>query len=391
MLIISFDAVGDCDLDRLMALPAFSKFYKESAVFRGIPTLCPSNTYPIHTSVATGVLPKDHGIISNTKPFPELHPWWIVRESKIRAKTIWQAAYERGIDVAAVFWPVTGFSKTIRYNIPEIMPRPGVHPLFALLKAGSRRLLLKVAIRHHKLLDGIKQPNRDCFAAMGMADILRKHKPGLAMMHLTAFDALSHANGRGDAALNTACESLDRNLALLLDAAGNDRDVLIFSDHCQRDVHTVLDPNKTLVENGLLTRKETAYAAGESGCYFECCGGTAFFHAGKLNNERIDALREEVRQSEGFRRFLTQGEMRDSGYERVAFGFSAADGYSYASLKPGHKSDHGYPPDMPDYEVFYMARGFGLKAGSITQGGSLLDIAPLMAKALGCEGVGMAV
>ena len=385
MLIISFDAVGDKELALLMEYPAFSAFARQAAVFRGIPTLCPSNTYPIHASVVTGALPAVHGLISNTGPFPSRSPVWNNREDGIRAKTIWQAAAEKGIDTAAVLWPATGFSKTIRFNIPEMMPLPGKNHVATMLGAGSKLLQAKMFLRHGKMLDGISQPKRDDFAAACMADIVRENRPGLALIHLTAYDTLCHANGRGSGALKAAFESLDRNLAILLEAAGEKRDVIVFSDHSQIDVHTATEPNGILAAAGLMGRERDAWVAGESGCFVECCGGTAFFHAGSLEGSRVEEVRGEIERSEGFRRFLTRREMLDSGYGGAAFGFCARAGYSFAAFAPGHKAEHGYPPDMPDYEVFYMARIQGLPPGEAARGGSLLDIAPLAAKSLGLE------
>jgi len=329
-------------------------------------------------------LPRVHGLRSNTEPFPSRSPVWNNHEDGIRARTIWQAAAEQGIETAAVFWPVTGFSKTIRHNIPEMMPRPGKNHFITLLNAGSKRLQLKMFLRHRKLLDGINQPNRDDFAAACMADILRENKPGLALMHLTAYDTLCHKNGRGSEALKAAYDALDRNLTILLEAAGG-RDLMILSDHSQLNVHTAIEANGMLVAEGLMSRETDAWITGESGCYIECCGGTAFFHAGSLPESRVDGLRARIEQNEGFRRFLTDEEKCDSGYDHAAFGFCAQAGYSYLAFGPGHKAEHGYPADMPDYDVFYMARGFGLEPGSVTQKGNLLDIAPLIAKTLKIE------
>ena len=134
-----------------------------------------------------------------------------------------------------------------------------------------------------------------------------------------------------------------------------------------------------------MSKKEETWIPGESGCYIECCGGTAFFHAGNLPESKVAQIRGLIEQSEGFRRFLTAAEMSDAGYADVAFGLSALAGCSYLAFSPGHKAEHGYPADMPDYNVFYMARGFGLRPGAVTQGGSLLDIAPLAAKRLGLK------
>jgi len=368
-----------------MEYPAFAAFAKQAAVFHGVPTLCPSNTYPVHTSVITGVLPNVHGLVSNTQPFPARYPAWNNRETGIRVKTLWQATAEQGIKTAAVFWPVTGYSKTIRYNIPEMMPKPGKNHFVTMLKAGSKLLQAKAFLIHGKLLDGINQPNRDNFAAACMEDILRKRKPGLALIHFTAYDTLCHKNGRGSGALKAAFEALDRNLALMLKAVGENRDVIVLSDHSQINLHTAIEPNGILVTAGLMSREKEAWIPGGSGCFFECCGGTAFFRAGALPAGRVAEVRGRIEQNEGFRRFLTDEEMLDSGYGDAAFGFCAKAGYSYTAFAPGHKAEHGYPPDMPDYDVFYMVRGAGLPPGSATQGGSLLDIAPLAAKSLGIK------
>jgi len=386
MLIISFDAVGDSEFERLVEYPHISAFSKQSAVFRNVSTIFLSNTYPVHTSVATGVTPEVHGLISNTEPFPYLHPVWNTRETKIKAKTLWQAAKEKGMSTAAVLWPVTAFSKTIRYNIPEVLARPGKNQLITSLKAGSKFLQLKMFLRHHALLSGmssINQPNLDNFSTACMADILREYSPGLALIHLTAYDTLCHKYGKGSDAIKKAFEALNKNLGILLEAAGNSRDIIVFSDHSQINVHTVLTPNSILTDMGLLHRSGDSYIPGESGCYIECCGGSAFFHEGKLSSHRVDELCDNIRQSDGFRRFLTREEMRESGREDAKFGFCAKAGYCYESYSSKEKANHGYPLDMPDYTVFYMVRGSGFDPGTAVQGGSLLDIAPLVAKRLG--------
>ena len=383
MLIISFDAVGDDEFECLTEYPAFSKISKQAEIFRGVPTLFTSNTYPIHASVATGVLPNIHGLTANTEPFPARFPLWHFNETGIHAKTLWQAAYDAGIDTAAIFWPVTAHSKTIRYNIPEVMARPGKNQLATSFWAGSRYLQFKMIKRYGRLLKGISQPERDNFAAACTADILREYKPGLVMVHLTAYDTICHENGKGSETLKTAYEALDNNLALIMDAAGENRETLIFSDHSQLNIHSSLEPNSLLVSEGLLYRENDAYTPGNSGCFIECCGGSAFFHAGSLPAERVDEVRGIIARSEGFNRFLTGEEMLVSGYKDITFGFCAKAGYCYHTYTSDHKAEHGYPPDMPDYNVFYLMRGSGMKPGRVNNGGSLLDIAPMAAKSLG--------
>jgi hypothetical protein len=294
------------------------------------------------------------------------------------------ASPRKAIRTAAVLWPVTGHAKEIKYNIPEAHPLPGKSQIAANLASGSKLLQLKMFLRHRKLMQATRQPYLDNFATACMVDILAENRPELALMHLTAYDAFCHLYGKNGAELPEAYEAMDRNLGLLLDAAGDEYDVVLFSDHGQIDVHTVVPINDLLVERGLLGRTGDTYIL-KLGCFIECCGGSAFFEAGSLPDRQVRDVRAAVAVSAGFRRFLTEAELRESGREDRAFGFCAQAGYTYEVFPPQKRGDHGYPKDMPDYKVFYMVRGEGFPAGTEKKGGSLLDVAPMAAKILGLD------
>ena len=387
MIIISFDAAGDIEFETLQKYPAFRELSKKSAVFRSIPSVFVSNTYPVHTSIVTGLRPEHHGLISNTQAFPSNEPLWNSSEKNIKAKTLWQAAKEKGIKTAAVLWPVTANSKTIDYNIPEVLAPAGKSQILHSLNAGSKRLQLKMFMRHKKLLDGTKQPNLDNFATACMVDILKEYNPGLALIHLTAFDYFCHRHGTGikgkkNPELEMAYKPLDENLNKILQAAGEDREIILFSDHYQINVHTIVDPNMELEKAGHLLLNDNGYAPGEHNCYFENCGGSAFFHRGSLSEDDTDIIKNKIKNSEGFRRFLEPIEMQESGYAHASFGFCAKEGYCFGSGEKAEKANHGYPLDMKDYTVFYMIKSLRIKPGSHKKG-SLLDIAPFAAESLG--------
>jgi len=388
MLIISFDAVGDSEYERLLAYPAFSALSERSAAYRNIPSIFPTNTYPAHVSIATGALPREHGVYANMSPFPSRRASWNSSERNIRKTTLWQAAKRHGVDTAVVFWPVTAFSRSIRYNIPEVIAPQGKNQIITSLKAGSKLTQIKLVWRYGKLLAGIEQPSIDNFAAACMADILRNKNPGLALIHLTAYDSLCHKSGKNGELIETAYESLDRNLGALLDAAGPDRDIILFSDHSQIDVHTIADHNKMLCGSGLIEKTADGYAPGAHNCFFENCGGTAFFHRGSLPSGQADDIRKYIESGDDFRRLLTGDELTDAGWggPDKGFGFCAKAGFCYGLYEPGSmKANHGYPLDMPDYTVFYMVRGCGLEPGVSSGTGGLRDITALAARSLGIK------
>jgi hypothetical protein len=373
VLIISFDAVGDKLFEKLLSRPVFAAFAAQSTVSRAADSVFLSNTYPVHTSVITGVPPCQHGLISNTVPFPSAHPQWLYHAKLIKAKTLWQAAAEQGLKVATVLWPVTGGAKEIRYNVPELLIQPGQNQLIENLREGSKLLQLQLFLKHGKKLHGAKQPDLDNFSAACMADILKHKKPDLALVHLTAFDTLCHHYGE-TAAFESAIDALDANLGMLLDAAGTDAQVILFSDHAQLDVQKTLLPNEAFAKDL------------KNGTFIECCGGSAFFHPRKTAPDEIAQIRNRAAVSEGFARFLTAEEMRVSGHSELPFGFCALPGYAYENTDTGHKGQHGYPLDYENYKVFYMARGRGVPRGKTVRGGSLLDIAPLALRLFSTDG-----
>ncbi len=376
LLIISYDSVGDEAFPDLLRWPHFAALAKRSVVVREVSSVFLTNTYPIHASVVTGQPPAVHGLVSNTDPFPKPHPAWCFEASHLKAKTLWQAAAEKGLSTASVLWPVTGGAKEIRWNIPEILVLPGQHQVLENLKYGSKALQLLSYLRHHKQMRGIEQPQLDRFATSCMVDILQKKRPSLALMHLTAYDSLCHQYGPGSPALATAFSALDENLGRLLQALPDAYDVLLFSDHSQLAVHCPLLPNELLVTLGHLRKNAGGdYETGD--CFFECCGGSAFFFPGSLSQADIEKVRSALSELPGFGRFLREDEMYASGRTGLPFGFCAQPGWCCEAYPSREKGNHGYPVEYDHYQVFYLAAGPHFNSGIQRNGGSLLDIAPL--------------
>jgi hypothetical protein len=389
LLIVSFDAVGDHLFERLLAYPHFAGLAGESAVARNVRTVFLSNTYPVHASVVTGVVPGEHGVVSNTEVFPKRHSRWNFEARGIRARTIWEEAAAMGRTTAAVLWPVTGGARTVTYNIPEILTLPGQNQLIENLRAGSKWLQIDLFTRYRRLLRGIAQPELDRFVTACAAAILREKRPGLTLAHFTAYDTLCHEGGETAEVMDRAFAALDENLGVLLDAAGDGTVVIVFSDHAQIDVHTVVTPNDLLVNAGFLQKDRDGYRYGDgksgnsrngrdNGAFFECAGGSAFLHGSGLAPQAVEDARGIVMKSAGFNRFLTDDEMRESGHEGLPFGFCAKRGYCYENYPKALKSQHGYPLDYERYAVFYLVRRKdGNNIIEEKKDGSLLDIAPL--------------
>ena len=356
LLLVSFDAVGSDELVRLREMPNFKRIFANGAVFPGLKTVFISNTYPVHASIATGVVPGVHGLISNVMAQPEkARPWWNYDSRLLKAKPLWDLAAAKGLKTAAVMWPVTAYAKNIRWNVPEIMTREGESQVSANLRTGSKLIQLYSYLRHKNLLRGIEQPERDRFAAVSMADIISLGHPDLMLMHLTAYDSMCHKYGKGTPETDDALREMDLMLGMLADRAGfseGKTTVIVFSDHSQLNVHTAVDPNRILDVLGYLRYKEDGTVT-DARAFFQNCDGSSFCFNRELDEDQLELVKNAVLADTAVERLLSDAEMAESGYAgQAAFGVCAKRGFYFNPVNR-EKATHGYPTDYPDYDVFF--------------------------------------
>jgi hypothetical protein len=393
VLVISFDAVSDRDLLKMSEFcPNIADFIQGSQLHTEVTTAFVSNTYPVHTSVATGVTPDLHGIITNVE-----HGAWVSDSRRIQSKTIWQAAGEKKLRTAAILWPVTGHAK-IKYNLPEIHIKYKQNQLIENLRAGSPFFQLKEFLRHGRKLHGIAQPYLDDFVTAVSEDVLREKKPDLTLVHLTVFDDAFHHHGLDDPFLREASKHLDNYLGRLVAAVGADTKIILFSDHGQLPVVGMDDPNEMLIE-----RKIPGY--------FKLCGGSAFYipqgyeleaslrssGMSKYLGDPISdddfitghrKMKEDLSKQRWFQRYLTDREMKESGMHRISsFGVAAKCGWCFGCDGEVYRGNHGYPTDYKDYQVFYAVKEpVSMSQSSVKSthqtGGHITDVTKIIAETL---------
>ena len=340
ILVISFDAIGDKVFEVMASdsanYPNIAKFRQDAYYRGGIKTVFMSNTYPIHTTIATGKLPKDHGVISNLLPAKKNgeRPWALMARY-IKARTIWDAAREKKLSVAAIFWPVTCGAK-IDYHLPEVHVEKGQNLIFRCLLYGSVFFQLAALFKHGgkllKALSGVKQgtylPVLDDFTTAVTCDMLKNKKPDLALVHLIAYDTIFHFMGPKSEGVEIAKKAMDTNLGKLLESWGPDT-VIVFSDHAQLEITENINLNALYGD-----------------AVYEQTGGSAFLR------REIEGVEEQP----WFERFLTTEEMQESGYaDKPVLGIAAKAGCCFSESQ--YKGNHGYPADYDNYNTFYGVRG----------------------------------
>ena len=364
VLVISFDAVGDKVFEAMAAdgnYPNVARFKREAYYRGGLKTIFVSNTYPIHATISTGKLPKDHGVISNLlAPNKNGERPWAQMAKNIKTKTIWDAAKEKKLSTAAMIWPVTCGAK-IDWHMPEVHPEKGQNIVLRSFMYGSPFFQIAAQLRHgRKLIKALKAGGGllelDSFVTAVTCDMLEKKRPDLALVHLVSYDSAFHYAGSTGRETEIAKKALDANLGQLLKSWGENT-VIVFSDHSQLDVN----------ENVNL---HDIYGS----AVFEQVGGSAFVSG------PIRGLEEQP----WFERYLTKEEMEESGYaDKPVIGIAAKLGYVF-SESDKYKGAHGYPTDYENYNVFYAIKGKSFLLGQKQDWlkNRLMDVTAIIAREL---------
>lgn len=413
LIVISLDSLNTRDFDYIKELPNFKEILKKGAYVKKVQGVYPSLTYCAHTSMVTGMYPDRHGIYNNEifDPYAEIQRWnW---ESKyIKTKTIVDAAKEKGLKIAAIFWPVMGKCKA-DYVIPEIWPVNGENQAAVTIKNGTPFYVLDNFLRYRKELDGKKEPNLDEFILKIIERTIIKKKPNLILAHLIHVDEFRHLYGTFSDKAKEALKASDGRIGKIIEAskkAGtyDDTTFIILGDHGFRDVKYMVNLNVALEKEGFIDlEKDGSLKSWKVFC--NTSDGSAQIH---IKDEFKDELRNKVFE-------LLHSWMKDYGIAEVyskeqckekrvdgdfEFMIEAEDGYYFRNFLKGHSvveeiepenmnknqserhvATHGYDPDREDYKSLFIACGKSIKEGAVLETGCLVDAAPTFAEILGID------
>jgi|GEM_PF-1152486 len=386
LIMVSLDAISDRDIDYLLTKKNFQRLAAYGKLHRNVDSIFVSNTYSVHASISTGVLPCEHGIFDNVIDTPgKKAEIWRCHKKYLKVPSLLQRASGKGIPSCAMLYPCSPGEK-VRYHISEI---PGTeNPMIRagrFIRYSSLGFLIRKFFRYRKDFKAFDLQAMDTFIAHSASDLIRKQKIGLYMLHLQNTDHQKHATGIDSDITRASIDHDDMLLGILLDAIedveraqGNDLssglqhcNLLVFSDHASFNVAKALDPNVLLRERGLPATT----------VLFHNTNGATFLHvspsATQEDRKKIDEVLTYLFSYEGTRRPLTEEEMRESGALALGYecGFAALRGFSFGKYKKGQ---HGYTLDNDDYKIFYLEAGPDLidPSGSATQcdGGCILEV-----------------
>ena len=370
VLMISIDGLMPelvIEADRYaLDIPVLRRFLVEGSFAARVVNVNPTVTNPNHTTLVTGVLPHEHGILNN-RPFeasaklPETYRHY----AQIRVPTLWGAAKAAGLKTGSMLWPVTAGSRDIDFN----------------LTAGPD--------------DDNDQIARDAIR------LIEAEKPQFLTIHLVAFDHEQHASGPFTSRAFAALERIDRAVGRILDAQRSvypQSVLMVVSDHGFSEVRHKINLNRALVDAGFITRG--VHGDVDSWRAFAWyVGGSAMI---VLQDPSDDAMRSHTgaflsrlaqQPENGIEHVYSRDEIADAGLAPdVEFVVSFRPGYRMGTsltaplLEPFSGGGHGAYTTRErrtDMHASFFASGPGIAAGRNLGIVDMRQIAPTVAQILG--------
>ena len=223
LIVISVDALVYEDLEYAKTLPAFGRILENGSLIKRVKTIYPSLTHPVHASIITGCPAGTTGIYSNDvfTAGEEKRPWFNFLD-EIKCDTIIHAAKRAGLTTAVCRWPVTaGNSSLVDYLIPEFFQDyySGYDDALSAYKnVGAKDNIADIInemIKRYGTTNA--HPAYDESQMFASAEIIKKHKPNLMLIHPGYVDNARHRTGLFSNEVNEAIRLTEKGMQLVAD------------------------------------------------------------------------------------------------------------------------------------------------------------------------------
>lgn len=347
-----------------LKIPAIQALRAKGSYAVGIESVYPSQNVPAHVSIATGVLPADHGITSDfsfneQSGLPAAAPH--LSASEIKAETLWDIAKREGLTAATVGFPMTT-DAALNFNLPE-MP-----------------------------------VNADA-----IADLIKKERPNLLLLHFDSLDAAQRRFGLLSKQAMAALEQIDGSIGKIMAAIAESKlesetAVLIVSDRGASQIEQEFRPNVLLAKKKLLESDEQGNVKSWRAITQSFGGSAAVF----LKNPQDEKTAREVEKM-----FAEIEKEHDNPLWRITLRRDAArlgadprpllylDAAPRIAISPSTKGSTvgkteeraaaGYLPSRAEMRAALILTGKGIIPNQRIEYGRLIDIAPTVARLLGLE------
>jgi len=353
VVLVSLDGTRPADL-RSETLPTLVRLAERGARAEALIPVFPTNTFPNHVSLATGVAPERHGIVNNFFIDPERGPFdRDAIPSFLQAEPLWSILDRRGIVTASYYWVGSEGPWKNGHG-----PRHW-HPFSSRTSEAEK---VEEILRWLALEDP-------------------EERPRLVTTWFHGGDHAGHRHGPGSEAVEEALREQDPAIARLVEGLRElgleGSTTLIFvSDHGMAPRGRDADLRGALEEAGVAARVIGA-------------GGFAQVHleAPERDAGRVLAVAREL-GLEAWRREQAPSDLRVA---HPRFGDVVVVAPEGATIRPGRMlwrlehGFHGHRPELPSMHGLLVAAGPGIAPGTRLGRVSSLDVAPTVLALLGVD------
>lgn len=413
LFVFSIDALQTTDLEYLKNKKNFKKILDKCLLVKNVKEIYPTLTYPIHTSIITGVYPMQHGVFHNQKPsISHDNPDWSIMGSdwywysdNVKVPSLMDAANEANMETAAVLWPVMAGKKP-KHNLAEIWPNKDEDMFTTFSRACTSDMMDLYYDKYLKNFDWEHRTDMDSYGMEVTLDTIKRVKPDFMLVHVLGVDHIRHEYGDEGIMVQLELDRVDDFLGRVFQACEDaeiyeDVNFVILGDHGQIDIHTRFNLNILLAEYGLIKVDCDGNVSDYDAYSFSAGFSTHIMLKNKEDQkqkERVYRILRQISQdySEYIGRIYTEEEAkREEGLEGdFTFVIESADHvvfdnavkgdliYHNSGTAKGYKAMHGHHPSKGPKPPF-IVYGAAIEDSKTIESASLLDECPTMAKLLG--------
>ena len=380
MVIVSLDAMFDQDWAYFDGR-WLGDWLNAAAVCTQVKTVFPALTYPAHTTLLTGCLPGQHGIGQNQPYQPDKEAVmrsWYWDEKNVQRETLFQAVKRQGGRCASMLWPVTGKSRAIRWNFPEVLALPGENQVLKMLQYGSAPWILHMELKHGRERVSTHEPHLSDYAVILACDVIRAHQPELTAVHLVDVDEMRHLHGVNSDEARQGMDRMEQRVQRIWDTMQQtpgmeDALLVLVSDHGQADVNQTVLLGEALAKAGLQAGVQSN-------------GMTAYLFT--ENAQAVAAFLNEYKENMGICHIYDRQELDGLGcIPGPVLAVEAAPGIVFADGLPQakrEKATHGFGPGHPAENCLLAVRGKGVRP-CVLPAMPMQDVAPTLAGLMGID------
>lgn len=411
VVLVSVDGLAAFYFDDPYAdLPNIRQLAAQGARAKGMLPSFPSSTWPTHVSMATGVHPARHGVISNrtlnretNQTITYIGDRELTGPEAIQVPPLYEIAHEAGMTTGGVNWPAGHGFDSIRWLIPD-SNSPDIHAEHTVPEGFLDELVSAGVERAPELAEwrwaGDRAEDRDEVYKDIAVHLIREHQPDLLLVHFITPDHRQHGSGPESPEAYEAIHNADRRIGEIWHALQQtDADAALFvsADHgfARYDRHVRV--NSLLREMGLIEVDDDNNVVSRQAWM----QGNAIHIFDEDNRDEIaERIREEVGGLVAVDSVLGPDEFMplglphpddnpEQGHLMVSFnpgysGHGSVEGPVIAELDRV-RGAHGHRPDRRYMHAMLIGAGAGIEPGVEIDLASVVDIAPTMARLLGLE------